>query len=49
MGPQICFGSRQTRSRQRVHVRCTALGAVACELSASNYGKDQWWMLVRKS
>ena len=28
---------------------CALHGAVACELSASNYGKDQWWMLVRKS
>ena len=47
MEPQICFGSRQTRSRQRVHPALH--GTVACELSASNYGKDQWWMLVRKS
>ena len=31
----------------RKETKVTALhGAVACELGTSNYGKDQWWMLV---
>ena len=34
----------------RKETNVTALhGSVACELSTSNYGKDEWWMLVRTS
>jgi len=47
-GLQLRGQVTSTRARRRTNV--TALnGAVACELSTSNYGKGEWWMLVRKS